>query len=145
MKFRTRIVRWNVRSLVSLSDQNAQLRSVFDTMKSRNIDLLIYLCPVGLLVEQQTSVALPSFTLVCYPFTPMMLESSSVLGLRLLGMLLGVSFNLCLNVYSESALNAILPTCLSFLFMLPLILPILLPNLLVSPMLSMTNHNHTFF
>ena len=41
MKFRTRIVRWNVCSLGSLSDQNAQLRSVFDTMKSRNIDLLI--------------------------------------------------------------------------------------------------------
>ena len=39
-KSRTRIGCWNVRSIGSLSDQSAQLRSVIDTMKSKNIDLL---------------------------------------------------------------------------------------------------------
>ena len=39
-KSRTRIGCWNVRSLGSLSDQSAQLCSVTETMKSRNIDLL---------------------------------------------------------------------------------------------------------
>ena len=39
-KSRTRIGCWNVRSLGSLCDQSAQLCSVIDTMKSKNVDLL---------------------------------------------------------------------------------------------------------
>ena len=39
-KSRTRIGCWNVRSLGSLSDQSAQLCSIIDTMKFRNMDLL---------------------------------------------------------------------------------------------------------
>ena len=144
MKFRTRIVCWNVCSLGSLSDQNAQLRSIFDTMKSRNIDLLILslscwpasgatnICDTTILHSGVLSFHTLHVGILLCPW------------LWLLGMMLGVSFNLCLNVYSESVLNAILPTCLSLLFMLPLILPILLPNLLVSLMLSMTNHNQHF-
>ena len=46
-------------------------------------------------MEQQTSVALPSCTLAHPPPTLTVWQSSSVLGLRLLGKLLGVSFNLC--------------------------------------------------
>ena len=39
-KSHTRIGCWNVRTLSSLSEQSAQLRTVLDTMKSKNMDLL---------------------------------------------------------------------------------------------------------
>ena len=127
----------------SLSDQNSQLHSIINTVKSRNM-YLFTLSESHWLGSGATSIR---GTTILHSGTPSSYTQGVAILLhpraKLAWTLLGASFSLCLNVSLRIHLKCHFLTYLSILFMLPLILPIPLPNLLVL-MLSMTNCNQHF-